>query len=299
MKRRSVLTLLGLMPLAAVPRMRALAQYVLPPLQEAPALAARVAAGTLPPLAARLPRNPAIALFDRPGQTVGRYGGDIVTLMARAQDVRLMFVYGYARLVRFDHHFDLVPDILESVEVQEGRVFTLRLREGHRWSDGQPFTAEDFRYFWEDVANDAELRPTGPPEELRVRGKLPAFAVLDAWTVRYAWEEPNPTFLTALAGAAPLLIYRPAHYLRRFHKRHADPAALDAMVKAEGVPFWAALHNKRDNQYRFDNPELPTLQPWIGITAGPSERFLFERNPYFHRVDPEGRQLPYVDRWVM
>jgi peptide/nickel transport system substrate-binding protein len=54
-----------------------------------------------------------------------------------------------------------------------------------------------------------------------------------------------------------------------------------------------------DNQYRNDNPDLPSLDPWVIRTKPPSERFFFERNPYFHRVDPEGRQLPYIDRVVM
>ena len=47
--------------------------------------------------------------------------------------------------------------------------------------------------------------------------------------------------------------------------------------------------------YDFDNPDLPTLQPWRLTNAPPATRFVFERNPYFHRVDPEGQQLPYID----
>ncbi|NIQ96046.1 MAG: ABC transporter substrate-binding protein, partial [Desulfuromonadales bacterium] len=59
---------------------------------------------------------------------------------------------------------------------------------------------------------------------------------------------------------------------------------------------WAELHSKKDNPYRFDNPDLPTLQPWYNTTHGPSQRFVFKRNPYYHRVDPQGRQLPYIDQ---
>jgi peptide/nickel transport system substrate-binding protein len=59
------------------------------------------------------------------------------------------------------------------------------------------------------------------------------------------------------------------------------------------------LHNRRDNQYRLDNPDLPTLQPWMLVTAPPSDRFVFKRNPFYHRVDSEGRQLPYIDELVM
>ena len=76
-----------------------------------------------------------------------------------------MVVYGYSRLVGYDQNFNIVPDLLESIDVKDERVFTMKLRSGHRWSDGQPFTVEDFRYFWEDVANNKELSPTGPPSD--------------------------------------------------------------------------------------------------------------------------------------
>jgi len=59
------------------------------------------------------------------------------------------------------------------------------------------------------------------------------------------------------------------------------------------------MHNKLDNLYKNDNVDLPSLQPWVNTTPKPSERFVFQRNPYFHRVDPNGRQLPYIDRVVM
>jgi peptide/nickel transport system substrate-binding protein len=63
-----------------------------------------------------------------------------------------MVVYGYARLVGYNEDLELVPDILKDVEVEDGRIFTFHLREGHKWSDGEPFTSEDFRYWWENVA---------------------------------------------------------------------------------------------------------------------------------------------------
>ena len=96
-----------------------------------------------------------------------------------------MVVYGYARLVAFNAKFQLVPDILERFEVAEGRRFTLYLRKGHKWSDGQPFGAEDFRYFWQDVANNQLLSPVGPPRAMLVDGKPPRFEVIDSSTLRY------------------------------------------------------------------------------------------------------------------
>jgi len=266
---------------------------------EPPAFVDEVAAGTLPPVAERLPATPSAAAFDRPGQVEGRYGGTMRMLMARARDVRLMVVYGYARLVRFNYKLDLEPDILRKVDVKDERVFTLHLRPGHKWSDGAPFTAEDFRYYWEDVATNSLLSPVGPPEVMRADGKLPKFEVLDPVTVRYTWDKPNPEFLPALAGARPPFIYRPAHFLKRFHGRYFDAAALDAEAKEKGFRGWPAMHNKMDNLDKNDDPALPTLQPWMLTTEMPADRFVFRRNPYFHRIDPAGRQLPYIDEVVM
>ncbi len=266
---------------------------------EPPWLAPRVDAGLLPPIERRLPAAPAVVRLDADGTAVGAHGGELRMLMAKTQDIRMMTVYGYSRLVGYDARLRLEPDLLEAVEVKENRIFTLRLRKGHRWSDGHPFTTEDFRYFWEDVANNRDLSPFGPPRDLTVDGQPPRVEFPDESTVRYTWSKPNPDFLPALAAAHPLYIYRPAHYLKQFHGAHADPRELEQKVAAGRSRNWAGLHHRLDKQYRYDNPELPVLQPWINTTPMPAQRFVFERNPYFHRIDRDGRQLPYIDRVII
>ena len=266
---------------------------------EPPALAEEVAAGRLPPLAQRLPHPPCVVDVARPGWTPGRYGGELHMLMAKDRDIRMMSVYGYARLVGYDEQLHLRPDILERIDNDGNRVFTLHLRPGHKWSDGAPFTAEDFRYYWEDVANNKDLSPFGLPRALLVEHRGPKFEVLDETTVRYSWDSPNPQFLAALAAPNPLFIYRPAHYLKQFHPRYVGLAKANALATAAGSRNWAGYHQKLDDQYRFDNPALPTLEPWINTTPLPTTRFVLVRNPYFHRVDREGRQLPYIDRVIV
>lgn len=263
-------------------------------LTEPPALAEAVASGELPPIDQRLPQHPAIASPAEPG----RYGGDLTMLMASAKDTRMMTVFAYARLVCYDRDFKIVPDILESYEVEEGRIFTFHLRPGHKWSNGKPFTSEDFRYYWEDVANNPDLAPAGPPMQLLVDGEAPKVEILDATTVRYSWSKPNANFLPALAGASPLYIYRPSQYLKKYHAKYADAEELAEAVKDAEQPSWAALHNRKDNMYRNDNPKLPTLDAWMLTTKPPSDRFVFVRNPYYYRVDAAGYQLPYIDRVI-
>ena len=262
---------------------------------DSPFFADSVARNELPPVAARLPDVPSIVEMDRPGL----HGGTIRMAFASSKDTRIMVVYGYARLVAYGRDFAIRPDILESITVERDEVFTLRLRKGHRWSDGTPFTTEDFRYWWEDVANNPMLSPLGPPQLLTVTGEPAKVEILDEYTVRFSWGAPNPYFLPAMASATPLYIYRPAHYLKRYHERYADPEKLAAKVEKSGRRNWAALHNRRDNLYKNDNPDLPTLQPWILRTKPPAQRFLFERNPYYHRSDRNGRQLPYADEIAM
>jgi len=265
------------------------------PLIESPLLAAKVTKGELPPVSERLPVEPRVVKVAKPGL----HGGTMRVVFGRSKDTRIMVVYGYARLMTYDAEFIIRPDILERVDVELGRVFTLHLRKGHRWSDGHPFTTEDFRYWWEDIANERVLSPLGPAKKLIVAGEAPSVEIIGPYTIRYSWGSPNPHFLPALASATPLYIYRPAHYLKKFHQRYADPEKLAALVEKSGRRNWAALHNRQDNQYKNDNPDLPTLQPWVLQTKPPSQRFLFDRNPYFHRVDQNGRQLPYTDQVAM
>lgn len=263
--------------------------------EEPPSFLAQVKAGELPPLARRLPERPLAVKTDREAV----YGGELRMLIGNPKDLKLAFVYGYARLVGFDRDYRIVPDILERVDVEQGRTFTFRLRKGHRWSDGTPFTSADFAYFWDYVAQNRELSPAGPPPILVLDGELPRVEFPDPWTVRYRWSKPHNIFLLDQAGAYPTLLYRPAHYLKQFHAAFADPATLAKLTKGERRRNWAALHNVRDNMYVMNNPELPTLQPWRPTVSPPAEVFVFERNPYFHRIDQQGRQLPYIDRLKM
>lgn len=269
------------------------------PYIEQPFFKKKVAAGKLPAIEKRLPETPSVVDFTGTKKAPGRYGGSLSMLMARAKDTRMAVVYGYARLVAYNTDYKFVPDILERFEVKEDRIFTFYLRKGHRWSDGEPFTTEDFRYWWDNVINNKVLSRFGVPQALLVDGKKPTVEFIDKHTVRFSWDKPNPYFLPALAGASPLYIYMPRHYMKQFHEKYATKEIMAFMTKKGKKPKrWARYHTKRGRMYRFQNPKLPTLQPWIPTTEPPADRYVFVRNPYYHRVDTNGRQLPYADRLV-
>ena len=262
-------------------------------------LAPLVAAGALPPLAERLPSEPRRDLPKDDDWQLGQYGGTLRTLTRAGRDARDLSLLGYARLVVWDRDYRLVPDILVRVENESDRVFTLHLRPGHKWSDGQPFTSEDFRFWWQDVALNPTLSPSGPPQDMVVDGAPPRFEQLDQTTVRYSWPSPNPRFLPALAASSPLTIYRPAHYLKPAHGAYANANDLAVRIEAAGVSDWPTLFRRLDRPFRLDNPERPSLLPWLNTTRPPTQRFVARRNPYFHRVDSDGRQLPYIDEVII
>ena len=266
-----------------------------PVLQESPFLSEQVNAGSMPAVTERAPDTPLFVDLEARGRTSGTQGGTLSTFVSRDKDIRMMVVYGYGHLVGFDADYKLVPDILESFENEGDKVFTLHLRPGHRWSDGAPFTSEDFRYWWEHVANNEALSPSGPPDFLLVEGNAPEVTYPDETTVVFSWAEANPSFLQSLAQARPPFIYRPAHVMKKYHFDYADSELLNTEVQEARVNSWAALHNKLDNMYNFDNPDLPTLQPWINASDGKKIRHQFLRNPYYHRFDSKGVQLPYID----
>lgn len=293
MKRRA-LTMVLLLGVAAGP---ALAADPLPAMKETPSLAEQVKSGALPAVDKRIPQQPQVVKKFYGGEGPGQQGGQLNMLVASARDTRLMTIYSYTRLIVHDPDFKLRPDILESYTDKEGKEFTFKLRAGHKWSDGQPFTTEDFRYFWEDIANNKDLSPSGPNVELLVDGQPPKVEIIDPLTIKYTWEKPNPYFIESQARAAPLFLFRPAHYLKKFHAKYTPEAEILKAAKG-GQTSWVAIHRRLDVMYANDNVDLPTLNPWVNTTASPAQRYVYMRNPYYHRIDEKGQQLPYIDRVI-
>jgi peptide/nickel transport system substrate-binding protein len=269
------------------------------PYQEPPSLQEQVTAGTLPPVEQRLPAVPLVDDMKAEGKLPGKPGGTLRILIGQGSDARSLVPFEYSRLIVYDDRYRLVPDIVASFDVEDGRIFTFHLRPGHRWSDGSPFTSEDFRYYWEDVATNPDLNPDGLPPALIVNGTPPKVDIIDPVTVRYSWAWPNQSFLPALAGAAPLIIFRPAHYLKQFNPNYSSKRAVSLLIAKAKLDDWTDLHRQKDDPLFLSNPDMPTLGPWISLTRPGSEAYVAVRNPYYHRVDKDGRQLPYIDRVML
>ena len=137
MRRRAFLNGLLLSPLCNT----ALADPAVA-MQETPMFAERVKGGTLPPVNRRLPGQPLVVRTFAGDDGPGRQRGQLTMLVSGTRDTVLMTIYSYTRLIVYDAAFTLRPDILESWESNGGREFTFKLRAGHKWSDGHPFTTE-------------------------------------------------------------------------------------------------------------------------------------------------------------
>jgi peptide/nickel transport system substrate-binding protein len=252
--------------------------------KEAPELAELVKNGELPPVEERLPENPVVI---EPAQQAGLYGGTWRTaLLGPADTPWLGKTVGSEALLRWN--FDLtevIPNVVEEFEANEDATeFTFRLRKGMRWSDGEPFTADDIVFAQNDVLNNTDLYPEPPWSSTAEK--------VDDQTVKLVFEEPDGLFLKFQA-LDESLVRHPRHYLEQFHKEYNPD--VDELVKEEGAPDWVDLFFSKADQW--GNAELPRLHGWRVVQPlGAGNRVTFERNPYFWKVDSEGRQLPYIDK---
>ena len=270
---------------------------------EAPALAALVTAGQLPPVDERLPAEPLVV---EPVDRVGEYGGTWHTALVGGQDTAwLRRTVSYDYLMRWRPQWDgLAPNIAkEVIPNDDGSEYTFLLREGMKWSDGEPFTAHDIVFYWEDIANNPDISPGGPPAWMIVGDGETTVEAVDDYTVVFKFAAPNGLFLQFLATPDGWLPTRyPKHYLSQFHQKY-NPDGIAALISANNATDWVHLFQLKGSgvpgapvEAIYQNSDLPTLYPWIFTTAyGEGTRVIAERNPYYWKVDTAGNQLPYID----
>ena len=276
--------------------------------KESPELAELVKAGKLPPVAERVGSEPLVV---KPLHEIGKYGGELRRgFSGPADEWNGQRVVGSDTLLWYDYTGEkLVPNLAKSWELApDEKSLTIFLRKGVKWSDGQPFTADDIMFFFDDIWNNKELTPTQNIVWF-VDGKPIKVEKVDDYTVKFSFPGPYSFFLSLLAGSnAPLggparlgaLLgggYAPAHYLKQFHKKYVSEDELNKRAKAERFDNWIKLL-----AFKFSwqlNPELPVLTAWKTVSPINKPTWILERNPYFWVVDTEGNQLPYIDRIVM
>lgn len=268
--------------------------------QEAPELSARVQQRELPSIEARLPLRP---LVIQPASGFGRYGGTWQLATVETNDPGFVFRnLGYEPLVRWDPQWRrVVPGVAERWSVSaDARRYTFHLRPGLRWSDGTPFTAADVLFWREHVLTHTNAR-SQLVSWLAPDGMLPKVASAEAHEVSFEFAGPNLMFLQWLAtpdGCGP--VTHPRHALARCFPALNPGAEADA--RAQGMDSaWNWYQVLWLSPYLGEGPRerRPTLDAWMAGPAGPDAggRFTLaaRRNPYYWKVDSNGRQLPYID----
>jgi len=284
---------------------------------ESPMLKTKVAAGLLPPVEERLPEEPKVLSAERnevrKGNIdfeIGQYGGTLRMCRADPNWHADLFVMLQEPLVNAPGILgeNVRGNVLESFEVsKDEKVFTFHMRKGLKWSDGVPVTTKDVLFAYEDVLLNKELTPVFPQwlrSANKPDGEPMKLKVIDDYTFQISFSEPYGGFPAQLAiigwkGYTDLL--KPKHYLKSFHIRYTPLEKLEPLIKEESLAEgeWWTLFNKKDFAcWEFTSPEcigFPLLTPWIPVKATPV-RVVYERNPYYFKVDSEGNQLPYIDR---
>jgi peptide/nickel transport system substrate-binding protein len=259
---------------------------------EAPMLAEMVANGDLPPVDDRLPLEP---LVITPEEEIGDYGGVWNRLATSASDNQLGGKVGGEHLVRYNKDGTQInPNVFESWEVSsDGSTFTFHLRPGMKWSDGEPYTADDILFYYEDVLLNEDLSPSFP-NWLIVGGEPVVISKLDDYTLEFKFTVPYALFINVLGSLWGDAFARYcAHYLKQFHINYADEDELEAMINDAGVEHWYQVFGTKPDTRR--NQDTPSYLPWNLSTPSHNDPLVADRNPYYWKVDPEGNQLPYID----
>jgi peptide/nickel transport system substrate-binding protein len=248
----------------------------------------------------------------KPLRETGKYGGTWRRAFTGPGDTEnFNRVMGAEKPIHVDYTgYKIVPAVAKAWELKDGgKTVRLSLRKGMKWSDGQPFTADDWMFWFDEIYSNKDIIPVGTAEML-INGKPGKMVKIDDQTIEFQFPEPYPMFVDvlsaftqmgsglALGGTQWAFMgpYVPSHYIKQYLPKFANGGAdgLTAQAKAAGMDGWIAQLKFKYN-YAL-NPELPVLSAWRTVTPINTPVWSLERNPFFWYVDTDGNQLPYIDK---
>jgi peptide/nickel transport system substrate-binding protein len=279
---------------------------------EAPMLAELVKAGKLPAVEQRLPKASDVMVV-KPVHEIGKYGGRWRRGFTGPGDSENgNRIVSTDKILMWDYTGSkIVPCLAKSWSLSDdGKTATVNLREGMKWSDGHPFTADDFLFWYTEIYSNKALVPT-PAPEFQVNGKPGKMVKKDDHTVVFEFPDPYYLFVEILAGdtligggqatqmarSAYMGSYAPAHYLKQFLPSGSSEADVTKKAKDAKFDSWVSYFRNRTNWAL--NPDLPVLGPWRTTSPINTPTWALERNPFYYAVDTAGNQLPYIDKISM
>jgi len=272
---------------------------------ESPLCAAQAAAGTIPALADRLPDNP---LVISPAESIGEYGGTWYRAFTGPADGQNMERPMKDHILFFGTNMtDVQANIAESwTSNAEATEFTLTLRKGLKWSDGDDYNTDDIMFWYDHMVTNEDLVPT-PPSWMKSGGELLTFTQVSKETLQINSKEPYGLLITLLAsvvvagphtrGDSGLGLYAPSHYLSDYHPAYVGLDEANAIAEAAGYENWAKYFLFLNHANA--NPDSPMMTAWKVTKAITTDQWKLERNCFYYAVDTEGNQLPYMDAVVL
>jgi peptide/nickel transport system substrate-binding protein len=251
----------------------------------------------LPPVKDRISEEPMVVI---PLNEVGKYGGRLrlaalspVTGSAETWTMRTQPLF----IVNSDLG-SVAPNVAKGWELSSDyKEITVFLRKGMKWSDGMPFTANDFVFWYEAILMNEEITPVKNSRWTDGVGVVKVEKVND-YEVKFVYPYPAPSFIDIMANANRFYFnvpFAPKHYLSQFHPGYNNKA--EALAKDAGYGTWVEYFTfiyPNEVQAR-SVVDLPTIDTWILVKVDNNGNKFFDRNPYFWKIDTEGNQLPYIE----
>ena len=251
--------------------------------------------GKLPPVAERLPKEPLVYKTANMPDGTGVYG-DVMRHVIGGRPEGWNYIGGQSQgwggidiglsecLTRTGPLFQVraeelapLPNLAKSWEWSEdGHELTMHLIEGAKWSDGDPFDADDVMFYWEDNVLDPNVAPLNgaTPETF---GPNTTLEKVDDYTIKWTFEAVEPKqYLYAMAYGT--FCPGPSHLLKPEHPKYSDNT-----------------YDEYKNAFPPEFLGMPTMGAWVPVEYRPDDIIAMRRNPYYWKVDEAGNQLPYLD----
>lgn len=264
---------------------------------ENPMFAEKVKKGELPPVEERLPKEPfVVTTYDE----IGTYGGTLrgISISYESGTSEIMS-WRHVNMVRFDDDCStIVPNVAKEWKWNDDFTEILfRLREGHRWSDGAPFTVDDVVFWMDDIILNNEIHKATPSPWGSVGSSVEK---IDDITVKFKFDKPFTGLLYYLGGGGSYFVpWAPKHFFEQYHIKY-NPNANEEAIK-NGFDNWVQQFTSYWNKWKDAivssayGLEVPTLGSHILLKEPTTQRRVFVANPYYFKVDTAGNQLPYID----